>query len=277
MKKVIAVFLSVFLLVSMVLPNVVCAQGTDTLTEVDWDESTITIYSDGGTPFFTEPPAGTTDGSYELACLNDGIYELPSVAQIQMPGVPYDEDGVLFASCIIEIDLGKVYELDRISINWLSTRGARYYIHGADETDWATIADETETKSGTTYVESNFEEKPRAQYLEIEIIGYANYADIADGLNNWFPITEIDIFGTEASDVGTPTSTPSSTPTEVPTTTTPNVSSEAPSVEPSIDVNDGSDANGDNGSVGLIIGIIAGTVVIVGLGIFFIIKKGKKS
>ena len=276
MKKVIAVFVSVFLLVGMVLPNVVCAQATEALTEIDWDASKITIYSDGGNPFFTEPPVGTTDGSYELACLTDGIYELPSVTQIQMPGVPYDEDGVLFASCVIEIDLEKVYELDRIAITWYSARGARYYIHSGDGTDWDTIADETGTASGTTLIESDFAEKKRVQYLEIEIVGYARYEDIVDG-SNWFPINEIDIFGTEATDVGTPTSTPSSTPTEVPTTTPTKTPSEVPSAEPSINAEDGADTNEDNGSVGLIIGIIAGTVVLVGLGVFFIIKKGKKS
>ncbi|MBP3391489.1 MAG: discoidin domain-containing protein [Clostridia bacterium] len=201
MKRLLILMVVSILLAGIIFPSAVCATE-DSLTEIDYDPNAITMYTyeeSGVQPLWTPVPEGVTDGSYLLDCLNDGVYTRPSFAQIEFLGVHYLETGYLNKAFYIRIDLGKVYDLDKLSITWFTNRGVNYCVYGSEDgSDYNFFDDQSETEDGTMYTESVFDEDARARYIEIEILGLTRHDDGLGGEKNFFAMYEIDVYGTEA-------------------------------------------------------------------------------
>ncbi|MBP3391496.1 MAG: discoidin domain-containing protein [Clostridia bacterium] len=193
MKKVFSWVLVICMVVLMLPISGIVSGSEEVLTEIAYDVNKVTLSAPGTAysinPYFTPVPNGVTDGSYKPGCLNDGVYVRPSFAQIEYLGIPY-VNGKLVESFYIDIDLGAVYDLDQLSITWMS-KDACYLVYGSQGGRvYTQIADQSNTTGGTTVTENSFGENVSARYVRIEVLGASN--------SNYFIIHELDLYGRQS-------------------------------------------------------------------------------
>ncbi len=143
---------------------------------------------------------GVTDSlswtsAYPMSGLWDG--DPDTFVQIVYGGAYNPDSGKFNHSFYLDLDLGKVYDVSRLVINWYAASGrcVRYLVSASvDGEAYAPVADHRENLTVSSVLTDTFEEAVEARYIRIEIVG--NYRERDDARNGYFILSELEVFGT---------------------------------------------------------------------------------
>ena len=210
---------------------------------------------------------------YPIENINDG--DLSTVVQAVYNGWYDETNGMLDEPFGFILDLGAVYDLDRIQVDWF-VKGDKYYMYkvlvSCDDLTYTLCADHADNTKPGTIVDSL--EGVSARYIQFEILG--NYMPKEQDANIYYAIYDLGVYGVYSADQ--PTERPA-TPT-VQSTATPSPQQEqspvptgSASKEPTASAQ--TVPNTKKGNNGLYWGIGIGAVIIIaaGVAVCFILKK----
>ncbi len=151
----------------------------------------------------------TPHSTYSIDNLNDG--DPKTIAQIEYHSASSDDmykEELLKDSFYIVFDLGAVYDLDSIEINWYPSGGRcyKYIVAGSnDDNSYIEYKNHSDNISVKDPIKDSLSSKT-ARYLRIEILG--NYRPSDGTHSEYFPTSEVTIKGSLSKNQPEPTATP---------------------------------------------------------------------
>ncbi len=204
--------------------------------------------------------------AYPIENINDG--DLGTVVQAVYGGWYDEKTGLLDEPFSLILDLGAVYDLERIQFDWF-LKGDKYYMYRVlvsnDDKEYTLCADHSDNTRPGTIVDTL--EDVSCRYVQFEILG--NYMPGEQLSNEYYAIYDLAVYGTYSANQ----------PTEKPATPTPegnpNVSTASPTPAASSTAAPGSPRT----NAGLYWGIGIGAVLLIaaGVAVFFILKRKRSA